>query len=136
MMEQGREPHLPILLRCFPHTFQPVCPAFPALRPALVRLFRVLLDQRPFLHRLRLRFPALVRLLRRYYAAVRLPAAVHEGLTAHRVLPPARRLLPAGDNGASRFSRMEFLCMHGVFDSAGPRRTCVVVRLVVAFLAV
>jgi len=31
---------------------------------------------------------------------------------------------------------MEFLCMHGVFDSAGPRRTCVVVRHVVAFLTV
>src|SRR5712692_2033031 len=27
----------------------------------------------------------------------------------------------ADDHGASRFSRMEFLCMLGVFDSAGPR---------------
>src|ERR1035437_4555851 len=135
MMEQGREPHFPVLLCYFPHTSQPVWPAFPALRPALVRLVRVLLGQRPFLHNLRRRSPALVRLLRRYYAAVRLPAAVHEGLTAHRVLPPDRQL-PAGDNGASRFSRTEFLCMHGVFDSAGPRRTCVVVRHVVAFLTV
>src|ERR1017187_740546 len=123
MVEQGREPHLPILLCYFPHTFQPVWPAFPTLRPALVRLSRVLLGQRPFLHSLRRRSPVLVRLLRRYYAAVRLPAVVH-------------RLLLAGDNGASRFSRMEFLCMHGVFDSAGPRRTCVVVRHVVAFLTV
>ena len=63
-------------------------------------------------------------------------AAVHEGLTAHRVLPPARRLLPAGGNGVSRFLRMEFLYMPGVFDSAGPRRTRVVVRHVVAFLTV
>ena len=78
---------------------------------------------------------AFVRLLFRYYAAVRLPDVVHEGLTAHRVLPPSR-LLPAGDNGASRFSSMEFLCMRGVFDSAGPRRTRVGVRLVVAFLTV
>src|SRR5258708_31118708 len=74
-MEEGREPQLIILLRCFPHTFQPVCPAFPALRPALVRLSRVLLGQRPSLHNLRRRSPALVRLLRRYYAAVRLPRA-------------------------------------------------------------
>src|SRR5947207_4709322 len=65
MMEQGREPHLPILPRYFPHTFQPVCPAFPALRPALVSLVRVLLHQRSFLHNLRRRSPALVRLLRR-----------------------------------------------------------------------
>src|SRR5882724_10584838 len=64
MMEQGREPHLPILLRYFPHTSQSVCPASPTLRPALVRLFRVLLGQRPFLHNLRRRSPALVRLLR------------------------------------------------------------------------
>src|SRR5207249_8674590 len=84
-------------------------------------------------HSLRRRSPALVRLLRRYYAAVRLPLAVPEGLTAPRVLPPARRLLPAGGHGVSRFSRTEFLCMHGVFDSAGPRRTRVVVRHVVAF---
>src|SRR4051812_42755297 len=111
MMEQSGEPHLPILLRYFPHTSQPVWPVFPALRPALVRLFRVLLGQRPFLHNLRRRSPALVRLLRRYYAAVRLPAVVHEGLTAHRVLPPTRTLLPAGGNGVSRFSRTEFLCM-------------------------
>src|SRR5205807_1077204 len=119
MMEQGREPHFLVLLRYFPHTFQPAGPAFPVLRPALVRLFRVLLGQRPFLHNLRRRSPALVRLLRRYYAAVRLPAAVREGLTAHRVLPPARRLLPAGGHGVSRFSRMEFLCVLGVCDSAG-----------------
>src|SRR2546421_1222172 len=106
MMEQGCEPHLLVLLRCFPHTIQSVGPVLPTLRPALVRLFRVLLDQRPFLHNLRRRSPALVRLLRWYYAAVRLPAAVHEGLAAHRVLPPARRLL-AGGNGVSRFSRAQ-----------------------------
>ena len=68
-------------------------------------------------------------------AAIRLPAAVHEGLMAHRLLPPARQL-PAGGHGISRFSRMEFLCMLGVFDSAGPRHTRAVVRRVVAFLAI
>ena len=54
-----------------------------------LRLWRVLLGQRPSLHSLRQRSPALVRLFHRYYAAVRLPAAVHEGLIAHRVLLPA-----------------------------------------------
>ena len=48
-------------------------------------------------------------------------------------LRPATLL--AGGHGASRFSRMEFLRMPGVFDSAGPRRTRAGVRRVVAFLA-
>src|SRR6266508_728081 len=119
MVQQSRVPHLPLFLRYFPHTFQSVWPALPILRPVLVSLFRVLLGQRPFLHNLRLRFPALVRLLRRYYAAVRLPIAVHGGLIAHRFLHPIRRLAAADSHGVSRFSRMEFLCVHGVFDSAG-----------------
>ncbi len=67
---------------------QPVLTAFPFLRPALVRLVHVLLSQRPSLHGLRQRFPAFVRLLRRYYVAVRLPVTVHVGLIAHRFLPP------------------------------------------------
>ena len=66
---------------------------------------------------------AFVRLLRRYYAAVRLPAAVHVGLIAHRLLLTGPHATAADGNGVSRFSRMEFLCMLGVFDSAGPRRT-------------
>src|ERR1022692_455446 len=59
MVEQGREPHLPLFLCYFPHTFHSVWPVLPILRPVLVRLFRVLLGQRPFLHNLRLRFPLL-----------------------------------------------------------------------------
>src|SRR5467141_2432635 len=107
-MQQRREPYLPVLcflslLCCFAHTVQPAWPAFPARCPALVGLFRVLLGQRPSLHTLRRRSPALVRLLRRYYAAVRLPVAVHVGLIAHRLLPPVRLLLAADGNGVSRF---------------------------------
>src|SRR5215469_2269840 len=90
VVQQSRELQLPILPGYFPHTLQPAWPAFPALSPAQVRLPRVLLGLRPFLHNLRWRCAAFVRLLRRYYAAVRLPAVVHGGLTAHRVLPPAR----------------------------------------------
>src|ERR1019366_7668814 len=42
-----------------------------------------------------------------YYDAVRLPAAVHLGLIAHRLLPTVR-VLPATDgHGASRFSRAQ-----------------------------
>ena len=81
-------------------------------------IFGNLLGRPPSLRALRRRSPALVRALRRYYAIARLPTAVHGGLMAHRLLLPARPLL-AGDCGVSRFSRMEFLCMPGVFDSAG-----------------
>ena len=38
-----------------------------------------------------------------------------------------------GDDGVSRFSRLKFLCMHGVFDSAGPLRTRENVRSHIAF---
>ena len=70
---------------------QPACPAFPFLRPVLVALVHVLLGQRPSLHCLRWRFPAFVRLLRRYYDAVRLPVTVQVGLIAYRFLPLVRR---------------------------------------------
>src|SRR5215468_1725932 len=73
---------------------QLIWPAFPTLRSARVLLIHVLLGQRPFLHNLRWRSPAFVRLLRRYYSAVRLPINVHVGLIAHRLLPPVRGLPP------------------------------------------
>ena len=38
-----------------------------------------------------------------------------------------------GATGVSRFSHMEFLCMLGVFDSAGRRRTRAGARRLVAF---
>ncbi len=78
-------------------------------------------------------WPTLVRMFRRYYNAVRLPAAVHVGIIAHRFPPPTRIFSTAGGDWASRFSRVEFLYMHGVFDSAGPRRTCVIARRLIAF---
>ena len=81
---------------CLTYTVQPAWPALPALCPARVRLFRVLLGQRPSLHNLLRPSLAFVRLLRRYYAAVRLPAAVHVGLIAHRFLPPSLRLCGCG----------------------------------------
>src|SRR5208337_3386730 len=99
MVQQGGELQLPVLPCRFAHTLQPAWPALPARCPARVRLGRVLLGPRPSLHNLRWRLPAFVRLLRRYYAVVRLPLAVHEGLAAHRVLPPARRIFSTGSHG-------------------------------------
>ena len=72
-------------------------------------------------------------LLSAHYAVVRLPVSVPVGLMAHRFLPPIRRPAATDGNGVSRFSRMKFLCMHGVCDSAEPRRTRVFARRCVAF---
>src|ERR1039457_4648453 len=83
-----------------------MCPTDPAPCPVRVRLCRVLLGLRHSLHNLRRRSLAFVRLLRQYYAAIRLPAGVHEGLIVHHLLTPARLLL-AGGNGVSRFSRAQ-----------------------------
>src|SRR5580658_4730191 len=120
MVQQGGEPHLRVSLSCLTYTVQPAWPVFPARRPAQVRLFRVLLGQRPSLHDLLRPSPAFVRPLRWYYAAVRLPVAVRVGLMAHRLLPPIRRLAATDGNRVSRFSRVGFPCMRGVYDSAVP----------------
>ena len=37
--------------------------------------------------------------------------------------PTGPRIVSADGSRVSRFSRVVFLCVHGVFDSAGPRRT-------------
>ncbi len=63
-----------------------------------------------------------VRGLRRYYGAIRLPAFVH-----HRRASLDFPMRPAqspgsGERGISRFSREVFPHMHGVSDRAGPRR--------------
>ena len=60
--------------------------------------------------------------------ALKRRAAVRVGLIAHRLLPPARFLAAAGGNKVFRFSRVEFLYMRRVFDSAGPRRARVIAR--------
>ena len=72
-------------------------------------------------------------LLSAHYSAVRLPATVHVGLIAHRLLPPVRSVSTTDSDWASRFSRVEFLCVRRVFDSAGPRGTRVIAPRVIAF---
>src|SRR5215831_16551178 len=121
MVQQSGELQFPVLPCCSAHTLQPAWPAFPARCTAQVRLPRVLLGLWPSLHNLRWRPIAFVRLLRRYYAAVRLPAVVHEGLIAHRVLPPAPRAAwwaAAGSPGSRAWSFSA--CMR----SSTPRDRC------------
>src|ERR1700730_1123427 len=92
MVQQSRELQLPVLSCCFAHTLQPAWPAFPARCPAQVGLLRVLLGLRASLPHRRRRSIGFFRLVGRYYAAVRLPIVVHEGLAAHRVLLPAHHV--------------------------------------------
>lgn len=51
--------------------------------------------------------------------ALKRRASVHLGLIALRLLPAVRVRLPSDGSGVSRFSRVKFLCMLRVFDSAG-----------------
>jgi hypothetical protein len=111
---------LPVLPCYLPYTVQRIRHVMiPALSPGRVLLVRVPLGQAPSLHDLRPRFPGFVRLLRRYYRPVRLPRVVHLRITA--LAFPQRPVSPSetGDPGISRFSRMEVLHMHRVFDCAG-----------------
>src|SRR5580700_125806 len=82
MMEQGSELHLLPFPCCFTHTRQPLGHASLALCRARAGLMSVLLDQRPSLLTLRLRFPALVRMTHRYCSAVRLLEDMHAGRAA------------------------------------------------------
>src|SRR6516225_4989238 len=92
-----------------------------------------LLGRPPSLHALRRRSPALVRTLRRYYAVARLPATVHVGLIAHRLLPPVRSVSTTDCDGIPRFSRVQSLGVRRVFASAGPQGTCVIAPRVIVF---
>ena len=70
-MVEERSELLLLPLPCgFPHTLQRLGHAFPDLRPARAVLARVPLGPRPWLHRLRRRFPGFVRQLRCYNGGV------------------------------------------------------------------
>ncbi len=94
----------------------------PAQCPVPAARTRMPFDQPPSLHLLRAALRRqFVRRLRRYYAAVRLPAAVHHRRTSldFSMRPRRRRL---GDCRISRFSRKLFPCLPGVSDHAGYQR--------------
>src|SRR5580692_4610411 len=82
-MMQERGEHRPFVsFRCLTYAAQRLEHAFPALCPARVSLFRILLGLRSWLHRLRDRSPGLVRRLHGYYSGVRLLPSVHHRRTA------------------------------------------------------
>ena len=96
--------------------------ASPALRPERVAPERVPLGRPPSLHRLRGRSPGVVRGLRRYYGAVRLPTSVrHRRMSLDfPVRPPI--LLAAGGRGISRLPCEVFPGVLGVSDRTGSLR--------------
>src|SRR5256885_9066916 len=77
MVEQSREPFLLPLFCYLPHTVQPLGHALPALCRVHAGWNDVLLGLRPSLPNLRRRLPFFVRLVQRYYYAVRLLLNVH-----------------------------------------------------------
>ncbi len=94
---------------------------YPALSPGPAARARIPFDQLPSLHLLRAdQRRQFVRRLRRYYAAVRLPATVHHRRASldftMRPNPDASGL---GGRRISRFSRRLLPCMLGVSDLAG-----------------
>ena len=119
VVQERREPHLLVPLRNLPYPLQHTERADPVLCPGRGVLARVPFGQPPSLHSLRRRSPGLVRELRRYYGAVRLPVVVH-----HRRVSLDFSTRPAapsatGDHGLSRFSREVCPGMPGVSDRAG-----------------
>ena len=94
----------------------------PAQSPGLAARIRIPFDQPPSLHLLRAdRGRQFVRRLRRYYAAVRLPATVHHRRTSLDFTMRHNRT-SLGSRRISRFSRRLFPCMPGVSDLAGYQR--------------
>jgi hypothetical protein len=93
----------------------------PAQSPEHAARSHISLDQPPSLHLLRAdQERQVVRKLRRYYAAVRLPASVHHR-RASLDFTMRPRYSCLGDRRISRFSRRLFPYMPGVSDLAGYR---------------
>ena len=94
----------------------------PVLCPGHGTLIHIPLDQQPSLHLLRgCLVHSLVRRLRQYYAAVRLPVIVHHRRASTDFpIRPAGPSLSTGDDGLSRFSHNMFPHMLGVYDHAEP----------------
>src|SRR5437867_964698 len=119
VVQERREPLLPVPLGCLTHPLERARRAYPARCPERVTLGRVPLGPLPSLRRLRGRLLGLVRRLPRYYGAVRLPALVH-----HRRVSldfPMRSVAPSAtdERGLSRFPFAVLGRVLGVSDRAG-----------------
>jgi hypothetical protein len=102
MVQKRGEPCFLILQRDSAHAVQRTWRASPGSESGARVAGRVPLGHLPFLHNLRRRRTGIVRLLRRYYGGVRLPTAVHLGLTA--LAFPERPIRPATSGHHAHFA--------------------------------
>src|SRR6202049_4340840 len=122
VVQERREPHLPVPACCLPYPLQRTGRALPAQKIGRVLLLQVPLGQTSSLRPLRHRLPGVVRRLHRYYRPVRLPVPVHRRRTSLD-FPTRPAVSPsASEHGTSRFSCEVFPYVLGVSDRAGPCR--------------
>src|SRR6516225_8610228 len=93
MVEQSGESFLLPFSCCLPHTAQSLGHSYPALCRARVGRNDVLLGPRPSLPNLRGGLLPFVRLVHRYYSAVRLLRRVHARIVALRLRGPVSTLI-------------------------------------------
>src|SRR6266567_2805808 len=103
VVQEHGEPLFSILSCYLTYPLERARRTFPALSPECVTLGRVSLGQLPSLHRLRCRSLGLVRRLRRYCRAVRLPTSVHHRRTSFDFPMRPVALSATGRRGISRF---------------------------------
>jgi site-specific DNA recombinase len=125
VVPERRKLLFPITFRCLTYPVERLLQVAPDLRPGLGLLARVALGLPPSLHPLRRHrgsHVAVVRGLRRYYGAVRLPAPVHRRYPLFRF--PLRTQSPStrARRGISRLPHEVLGCMPRVSDRAGARR--------------
>src|SRR4029077_16870992 len=117
--QKRREPQLPILLCCLTYPLQRAERVVPARCPGRVLLWQVPFGQPVSLHPLRSRLSDLVRRLRRYFRAVRLPRSVRHRRASLDFPMRPRTTAAQGELGISRFPCEVFPYVLGVSDRAG-----------------
>src|SRR5262249_16627729 len=105
VVEERSEPLFPISTCCLTYPCERAERVFPALSPERGTLGPVPLGQPPSLHRFRCRSPGIVRRLRRYFGAVRLPMSVRHRRASFDFPTRSAVLSPADRRGISRFPR-------------------------------
>jgi hypothetical protein len=123
VVEERSELLFPISTCCLTYPLERAGRVSPALSPERVTFGRVPLGQPPSLHRFRCRSLGIVRRLRRYFGAVRLPTSVRHRRTSFDFPTRSAVLSPADRRGISRFPRKVVPCMLGVSDRAESRPT-------------
>src|SRR5262249_679070 len=123
VVEERSETLFPIATCCLTYPLERAERVFPALSPEPVTLARLPLGQLPSLHRFRCRSLGIVRRLRRYFGAVRLPTSVRHRRTSFDFSTRSVVLSLADGRGISRFPHKVVPCMLGVSDRAESWRT-------------